>query len=350
MNNKIDPKKLNEEVQKAITKVVDSGIFIQGEMVRRFEQNFAKYLGVNHCVTCGNGTDALEMSLEVLSIGQGDEVILPAFGWVSPAMAVKRSGATPVFVDVEYTTGNIDISLVQAAISERTKAIIPIHLFGNPCDIISLRKLCGDYKIYLIEDCAQAHGAEVQGKKVGSFGELAVFSFYPTKNLGAFGDGGALVTNNDQLAEKLRALRDYGRTSRHEFNFAGRNSRLDEIQAAVLGVKLRYLDRINEERRERAKILWEKIALPKKDFPVNSVFHQFVIKVKDRDEVLSVLKQLDIHYPFTIPETINYHNNYPIAKGLSEESISLPLYTRLSEIEITYICDHLKSRSDQYEI
>lgn len=337
---------LSEELEEAISGVMKRGRFIAGEEVRKFEENYATYLGVDHCVTCANGTDALELVLQVCGIGMGDEVIVPAFGWISPALAVKRSGATPVFVDVSAETGNMDLNKAEKAISEKTKAIIPIHLFGDPCDIVQLKVLCQKHSILLIEDCAQSHGAEVNGLKTGSFGDLAIFSFYPTKNLGCMGDGGAIVTNRKDLADRLSALRDYGRVSRTEFRYEGRNSRLDEIQAAVLNVKLKYLDVWNLRRREIAGRYWAAMNRAIKDFPKDSVFYQFAVRVQDRARFIRELLEngiyTEVYYPFALQPVFTQDlSAFPNATLLSEQLVSLPVYQDLSDGEVALISNML---------
>ncbi|WP_421877803.1 DegT/DnrJ/EryC1/StrS family aminotransferase [Marinoscillum sp.] len=332
---------LKPELDEAINRVLGNGNFILGEEVSKFEQEFASYLSVAHCITCANGTDALELVLEALGIGRGDEVILPAFGWVSGAHAVRRARAKPVFVDVEISTGNIDVRLVQDAITDQTKAVMPIHLYGNPCDITTLRNICDKHQLYLIEDCAQAHGAEVEGQKVGTFGDAAIFSFYPTKNLGCFGDGGAVVTNDKNLADQIRMLRDYGRDGSGKFLFDGRNSRLDEIQAAVLRVKLGYLDQWNARRKEIASTYESALkgeGIVKSD---GSVHHQCVISVSDRDALRSHLEKSGIrtaiHYEFI--DTAAHH--FTQSNTLCQSVLSLPCFPELTEKEIVYICDEL---------
>ncbi|WP_258099938.1 DegT/DnrJ/EryC1/StrS family aminotransferase [Marinoscillum pacificum] len=333
---------LQEELDSAYGRVLKSGRYIGGEEVERFEHDFAQYLGANHCVSCANGTDAIEMSLEVLGIGPGDEVILPAFGWISGKHAVQRAEAIPVFVDVEGHTGNMDVSLIEAAITPKTKAIMPTHLYGKPCAIVELRNICDKNQLYLVEDCAQAHGAEVEGRKVGNFGDLSVFSFYPTKNLGCFGDGGALVTNNGDLAESLRRLKNYGKDSAGSFTQPGRNSRLDELQAAILNVKLSYLDQWNSRRKEIASsystILSNNLLLDSS----NSVNYQFVLNHDQREVFRSHLAKsgvsTELHYNFIL----NSSSEFPNAAKLSEQVMSLPVFPELTTQELSYICEQLK--------
>lgn len=339
---------IEAELSTAISRVIGKGQFILGEEVRLFEKRFADYLGVKHCITCANGTDALELALDVCGIGSGDEVIVPAFGWISPALATQKAGAIPIFSDVEWPSGNIDPAQIRGLITSKTKGIIPIHLFGNPCAIDEIKKICQEHSLYLIEDCAQAHGATVNGRKTGSIGDISVFSFYPTKNIGCLGDGGALVTDRDDLAERLRALRDYGRVSRSEFRYVGRNSRMDELQAAVLNVKLNYLDTWNAQRRAIAKRYWSSAGRGASDFPARSVFYQFQLPVKDRLTFRQKLEKAGVGTD-VYPVYIAHHLRalVPVTNQLSEMLISLPVYPNLTESEITYICEQLVSLEDQ---
>ena len=285
---------IQHELDAAIQRVMQRGQFILGEEVSLFEQNWAHYTGAKHCVTCANGTDALELALEVLGIGEGDEVILAAFGWISGSLAVKRVGATPVFVDIHPGTFHITEEEVAPAITAKTKAIIAVHLFGQYNPLEGILELCQKHDLRLIEDCAQAHGLFVEGKHVGNFGDIGTFSFYPTKNLGCLGDGGGLITNNDEWAKLLHAKRDYGRVN-GAFVYEGRNSRLDELQAAILNVKLPYLDSWNEKRREVAKWYAEvlrgvDIRLPDE---TKNVFYRYAVLLENNHgPILSSIHQL----------------------------------------------------------
>src|SRR5438874_10010181 len=244
---------IKNEVDQAIANVLADTAFISGKYAKIFEQEFAPYAGLQHCIGCGNGTDALELALAALGIGPGDEVLVPAFTWVSSAFCVSQLGAKPVFVDMLPTLYTIDPSKIEAKITSRTKAIIPVHLYGLPAEMDEIMAIARKHKLHVIEDCAQAHGATYKGRKVGTFGDIACFSFYPGKNLGAYGDAGCLCTNNEDLATKARKIANYGGLTRHEHEFAGRNSRLDGIQAAILTVKLKYIDRWNQARQRHAK-------------------------------------------------------------------------------------------------
>ncbi|MEM9339621.1 MAG: DegT/DnrJ/EryC1/StrS family aminotransferase, partial [Bacteroidota bacterium] len=233
---------IKSEVDHAIASVFETTSFIGGEPVRKFEEDFAQYLGANHCVSCANGTDAIEIALKALGVGPGDEVIVPALTWISTAGAVNNVGAAPVFVDVLADERTIDPSLIVPKITDKTRAILPVHLYGLPARMKEIKAIAVKHKLRIIEDCAQAHGAEIDGHKVGTMGDIATFSFYPSKNLGAYGDAGAIVTNDSELAERCKKLSNHGQLVKHDHQIIGRNSGLDAIQAAVLNVKLSYLD------------------------------------------------------------------------------------------------------------
>lgn len=343
-----DLKRQNESIashiNEAITEVFDSGQFILGGKVSAFEAAFAAYTGSKNCITCGNGTDALELSLQSLGVGEGDEVIVPAFGWVSPALAVNRVGADPVFADIESNGFNVSASTISPFINKNTKAVVIIHLYGNVCDINSIVKLCNEHGLLLIEDCAQAHGARVNGKHVGLFGDIGIFSFYPTKNLGCLGDGGCVITNNDEIAHRIAQLGNYGR-SNNQFQIEARNSRLDELQAALLLKKLPMLNQWNDRRREIATIydyhIKEKLGGKKNE--VNSVFYQYPLLSENRQELKKYLREkgieTDIHYPFTIPMALSLssHGQFPNAQQASEQVLSLPIFPELSNEEVFYI-------------
>jgi len=335
---------IKEELNFAMEKVMKRGVFILGDEVLLFERRWAEYVGTHHCITCGNGTDALELVLEAYGIGAGDEVIVPAFGWMSPALAVKRVGARPVFVDVEGPTGNIDVDKVSEALTNRTRAVIPIHLFGNPCRIEDLRSICVENALLLIEDCAQAHGAQVGGKRVGAFGNASIFSFYPTKNLSCLGDGGAIMTSDDDLAMKLMAKRNYGRSEGVNFHYSGRNSRMDELQAAILNVKLNYLEAWNEERRKIARIYWQALDMDMKRFPEYSVWYQFPLRVFERSMVIRKFNahhigtQIHAKYELNSPS-----DSLPMERKWLNEGFSIPIHQGLSASEIDYVTEKLKN-------
>lgn len=348
---------LKEEIDEAVFGTLSESWFVGGAHVDEFERLFADYLGVHHCIGCGNGTDALEITLKALDLGPGDEVIVPANSWISTAEAVTAVGATPVFVDVLEEELNIDPECLPKAISERTKCILVVHLTGRPARMEPIMSIARDQGILVVEDCAQAHGAAINDKKVGTFGIVGTFSFYPTKNLGAYGDGGCMVTNDPQLAEKLRRISNHGQLSRHDHQFPGRNSRLDSLQAAVLKVKLPYLETWNAKRNEIARwyddLLLETIRRPS-DLPgYLQVFHLYFIQTERRDQLEEFLKEkgiiTQIHYPNAIPFTQAYrHLGYtkdqlPKAYSLSQQILSLPMYPELTREQVETVSDSVNT-------
>ena len=260
-------KELNDELHQCFERVLKRSWYISGEEDASFEKSFADYCGSKYCIGVGNGLDALMLSLKALGIGAGDEVIVPSNTYIATSLAVTYVGATPVFVEPDIRTFNIDTSLIEASITERTKVIMPVHLYGQPCDMDPILNLASRYNLFVVEDCAQAHGATYKGKKVGTFGDLAGFSFYPGKNLGALGDAGAVVTNSKNYAEIVRALGNYGSDYKYHHILKGNNSRLDELQAAFLSAKLMILDKTNNERRRIARKYSEGIKNPKVCLP-----------------------------------------------------------------------------------
>ncbi|MCL5072874.1 MAG: DegT/DnrJ/EryC1/StrS family aminotransferase [Actinobacteria bacterium] len=345
-------KKYKKEFDSIISGVFKKGSFILGENLRHFEENFTRYLEVNHAIGVANGTDALFLALKAFGIGNGDEVITVSNTAVPTISAIDAAGAKPVFVDIEESTFNIDPLKIEPAITSKTKAIIPVHLYGNPCNMEKIVGIALRYNLKIIEDCAQAHGAEYKGKKVGTFGDYGAFSFYPSKNLGANGDGGMVVTGSDELAEKIRLLRNYGFADRYNSMLRGYNSRLDEIQAALLDFKLTRLNEWNERRYQIAdryiSELGELPILIPSVLPEHKhVFHLFVIRVKERQKFLEFMSDngisIIIHYPVPIHlqpayEFLNYkRGDFPVTEKVSEEIISLPVYPELEEKEISYI-------------
>ena len=278
-------KELDKELRAAFERVYERSWYIEGAEDESFERDFAKYCGVKYAVGVGNGLDSLMLSLTALQIGEGDEVIVPSNTFIATALAVTYAGARPVFVEPDIRTFNLDPLRIEEAVTERTRAIIPVHLYGQPCDMDSIRAVACKHHLLVLEDCAQAHGALYKGRRIGSFGDAAGFSFYPGKNLGALGDGGAVVTDNNDLAEKVRALGNYGSNYKYHHIYQGNNSRLDEIQAAFLHAKLPSLDRINENRREtaekyRTRIKNDAVILPYVNPDTEPVWHIFAIRVK----------------------------------------------------------------------
>lgn len=344
------------EIDQAIKQVIDSNHYILGFQVEEFEESFANCSETKFCVGLDSGVSALELGMRALGIGLGDEVITPVNSFIASSSAVSFTGATPVWVDVEPETFNIDPLLIEAKITPKTKAIMVVHLYGQPVDIDPILKIAEKHHLYLIEDACQAHGARYKGKKVGSFGTFAVFSFYPGKNLGALGDGGAVTTNDDKLATLLRQMRNYGQSKKYEHVFLGWNRRLDTLQAAVLNVKLRYLDSNNQKRRDVA----EKYSRLLSDLPIicplvsshsEHVFHLYVIQTEKRDELLTFLHEqgigAGIHYPTPINLQKAYQSlrlgqgSFPIAEEQSGKILSLPMYPELTDKQVDYISSKL---------
>ena len=307
---------IKEEIDQAVSNVISESAFIGGEYVSQFEEHLADYQQAKYCVGVGNGTDALEIAIESLNLPKGGEIIVPANSFIASAEAVSRSGYKIVFCDARSDDYTINIADLKKRITSNTVAIIAVHLYGHPCDMDPILKLALEYNFKIIEDCAQAHGAEYKGQKVGAIGDLGCFSFYPGKNLGAYGDGGAIVTNSEALALRCRMIANHGRIAKYDHKFEGRNSRLDGLQAAILTVKLRHLDKwtdtrimIANEYLERLKDIPE-ITLPVKQDWAKQVYHLFVIRHSNRDQIQAVLKesgvQTGIHYPIALPKLEAY--------------------------------------------
>ncbi|MDD5170688.1 MAG: DegT/DnrJ/EryC1/StrS family aminotransferase, partial [Syntrophales bacterium] len=280
-------KTIKEEVDQAIQDVIQDAAFIGGKYVKQFEDAFAAYCRTKYCIGVGNGTDALFIALSALGVGQGDEVITVANSFIATPEAITLAGARVVFVDCNEGTYNIDVEKITAAITPRTKAIIPVHLYGNPADMEGIRQIADGHGLFIVEDAAQAHGAEIDGRRTGTFGHAACFSFFPGKNLGAYGDGGAIVTNDDSLAVKCRMIANHGRVQKYDHEFEGMNSRLDGMQAAILSVKLGYLEGWTENRRRNAALYRSllqdaDVGLPLDRSHVRHVYHLFVVRVKQR--------------------------------------------------------------------
>ncbi|HRK88868.1 MAG TPA: DegT/DnrJ/EryC1/StrS family aminotransferase [Anaerolineales bacterium] len=339
---------IRAELDDAIARVLTKGSFILGDEVAAFEDEFAKYCSVAHAVGVASGTDALQIALLACGIGAGDEVIAPSHTAVATIAAIEMTGAKPVLVDIEVTRFGLDPAAVTAVITDQTRCIIPVHHYGCPADLNPILKIARAKKIFVLEDCSQAHGASYRGRKVGGWGDIAAFSFYPTKNLGALGDGGAVVTNDLQLAEKVRLLRQYGWKERYVSHVKGMNSRLDELQAAILRVKLRHLDKWNVRRCEVAALYLELLSgtdlvLPSLPEDSQHVFHQFVVRHPRRDELQAHLRAHGIHtlihYPVPVHLQPAYANLNPMDGTLSKseraahEVLSLPMFPELTEEE-----------------
>jgi len=344
------------DINYAIKEVIEGSHFIGGDKVLEFEKNYANYLSVKNCIGVGNGTDALFIALKCLGIGAGDEVITAANSFVATAEAIKLTGAEVVFVDCCPRTYNMNFEGIENKINNRTKAIIPVHLYGQPVEINKLQEISKRYNLFVIEDAAQAHGAHYQGKCVGSFGVCGCFSFYPGKNLGAYGDAGAIVTNDDELAEKIRMFANHGRMKKFNHQFVGVNSRLDGLQAAILNVKLKYLDGWILRRREIAQAynenLKEFLTVPEVFPHLTHSYHLYVVQVKAREMLRESLLQkgisTGIHYPIPLPflDAFAYlkhkKSDFPIAYSLKDNILSLPIHGNLADSQVEYIINQLK--------
>lgn len=340
-----------KEIDEAISRVLRTGWYILGDEVVKLEKEFADFIGVSFGVGTGSGTEALHLALSACGIGQGDEVITVSHTAVATVCAIELTGASPHFVDVEPQFYTIAPKKIKAAITPNTKAIIPVHIYGQPADMEPVLEVAKEHNLWVIEDCAQAHGALYKGKRVGSLGDIGCFSFYPTKNLGAIGDGGIMMTENEELAKKARLLREYGWAERYVSHFPGWNTRLDEIQAAILRVKLKYLDEDNLKRRQLADIYKSKLSqtsltLPKVRNGVSHVFHLYVVQSKKRDRLLSFLREKNIGASIHFPVPIHLQPAYRHLKGrdailetekAAEHILTLPMYPELSASDISQI-------------
>lgn len=345
---------IRSQIDRAIADSIRNTSFIGGQPVREFESAFAEYLGLNHVVGCANGTDSLEILMQAMGIGSGDEVIVPAHSWISTSESVSAVGARPVFVDTESDNFTIDVSKIEAAITSRTKAIIPVHLFGHPADMHVIMQLADKHGLKVIEDCAQAHGAMIEGKMVGTFGDAASFSFYPGKNLGAYGDAGAMATNDDALAEKARMIANHGQITKHHHRIEGRNSRLDGLQAAILLAKLPFLNQWTEQRIQHAATYHTMLQNSGLDLPATKpaykhVFHLYVIQSEKRDALKSFLAEQGvetaIHYPTALPFLNCYQNRnpstdqFPVAHAHQSRILSIPMFAELTEQQLQHVAN-----------
>ncbi len=343
---------IKQEIDSVISSVLKSGQYILGDNVDNFERKLAKFIGVKYCVGVASGTDAITLSLLANGIGTGDEVITTNFTAYPTVAGIINSGATPILVDVSLDNALIDVNLIEAAISQKTRAIISVHLYGHPCNMKAIKEISEKYKLILIEDCAQALGAEYNGKKIGSLGNCGAFSFYPTKNIGAYGDAGAVVTNNVSLYNQLISLRNYGNVNGHLHQENGLNSRLDEIQAAILGVKLKYVEEWNSRRIVIGNYYSDNIKnleLFFLDPNIKHVYHIFAIRSKKRETLMNHLKtsniETKVHYPTTIHQNDFVHSpnmsNYYQSTLLANEVMSIPINPWLTENEILTVINSI---------
>ena len=351
-------KEIEYKMLDAFKRVYDNNWFIQGKECEEFEKEFAAYCGADYCVGCGNGLDALYLILRAYGIGEGDEVIVPSNTYIATALAVSYTGAKPVFVEPFIETFNINPALIEDAVTDKTKAIMAVHLYGQPARMDEIKKVADKYNLKLIEDSAQAHGATYKGVKTGNLGDAAGFSFYPGKNLGALGDGGAIVTSDKELADMCRALGNYGSDYKYHHIYKGNNSRLDEVQAAMLRVKLHELDRWNKRRNEIAKMYIdgidnEKVITPVTEPDMTHVYHIFGIRCDRRDELEKYLNDKGIgtnkHYPIPMHMQGAYadlnipEGAYPIAEEISRTELSIPMYYGMTDDEAGYVIDVINS-------
>ena len=347
---------IKKEIDQAISDVIQDSAFIGGKYAKAFEQSFADYIGVKYCIGVGNGTDALYIALKALGISEGDEVITVANTFIATSEAITMTGARVVFVDCDAETYNIDIEKLEQAITPKTKAIIPVHLYGQSAEMDKIKDVAKKHNLYIVEDAAQAHGAEYQGQRIGTIGDMACFSFFPGKNLGAYGDAGAVVTNNDELARKARMLANHGRIEKYNHEFEGTNSRLDGLQAAILDVKLKHLDKWIERRRTIAKMydtgLKDVVITPGIMPNAKHVYHLYVIRITNRDMVKELLAEkgiaTGIHYPIPLPFLKAYsylgHKpaDFPVAYSMKDEILSLPIHGDMTDEQVEYVIASLK--------
>ncbi len=350
---------IKDEIDRAIANVINDTAFIGGKYVESFEQNYAREYGLKYVVGVANGTDALFIAMKALGIGPGDEVITVCNTWISTSETISLTGAKPVFVDIEPDYYNINTDLIEQKITERTKAIIPVHLYGQPANIEKVVEIARKHNLYVIEDCAQAHFAEFNGKYAGTFGDIATFSFYPGKNLGAYGDAGAVATNNEELALKMRMFSRHGALKKHDHRIEGINSRLDGLQAAILDVKLKYIHEWNRKRLEHALYynkLFEQnvpqVVTPEIRPGAKHIFHLYVIRTPRRDELKEFLAQngiaTAIHYPKILPMQPAYSylghkpGDFPVGYEYQDQILSLPMYPELTTEQIEYVVEKVK--------
>lgn len=351
-------KTIQGEIEQAVLEVLSSGHYVLGKNVETFEEELAKYLECKHVISCANGTDAISLALMALDIKPQDEIITVSHSFFATSEAIALVGAKPVFVDIDEKDFNINLAKIESLITKKTKAIIPVHLYGQPCEISSVTEIAKKHGLYVIEDCAQALGAKFNGKFVGTFGDVGTVSFFPTKNLGAFGDGGAIFTNNNDIATKLRQLRVHGSSKRYVHDYIGLNSRLDEIQAAILKVKLKYLDKWNTDRQNAAKHYdnlfngLREVITPHVKPNCHHIFHQYTIRTNNRDFLYEKLKELlietIIYYPIPIHLQkafgyLNYKSGaLPVTEKICNEILSVPIYPEITLDVQEYIVENIK--------
>jgi dTDP-4-amino-4,6-dideoxygalactose transaminase len=346
---------IKNDIDTAIASVITETAFIGGSYVKKFDQEYAAAYGAKHSIGVANGTDAIFIVLKMLGIGEGDEVITVANSWISTSETISQAGARPVFIDIEPDYYTIDPKKIEEKITPRTKAIIPVHLYGQPAAMDEIAAICKKHNLHLIEDCAQSHFAEFRGQRVGTFGIAATFSYYPGKNLGAYGDAGGIITNDDELAEKIRMYANHGALKKHQHFMEGINSRLDGIQAAILSAKLPHIHEWNQRRFENAMYYnelltgTEGIITPKVRENCSHIFHLYVIRTQNRDQLQNELKEQGIetaiHYPTALPNMPAYkylghsQEDFPVASAYQSQILSLPMYPELTREQIEYVAE-----------
>ncbi|MBI5180814.1 MAG: DegT/DnrJ/EryC1/StrS family aminotransferase [Nitrospirae bacterium] len=348
---------IEEEIDAKIKEIIHSSHFIIGNNVTEFEKEIAAYYDTKHAIGVASGTDALHLAILGCGIGKGDEVITTPFTFIATAEAITYTGARPVFVDIDEKTLNIDVKKIEKAITKNTKAILPVHLFGLSADMEKIKGLADEYKLKIIEDCAQSFGAEYKGKKTGAIGYAGCFSFFPSKNLGCYGDGGMVIMNDDNMSEKIRMLRNHGQKVRYYHSVIGYNSRLDEIQAGILRVKLKRIDEYNKKRRENARLYTEKlkgvnIIAPSEPDGYYHVFHQYSVRTSKRDSIQNGLTKAGIasaiYYPVPLHLQESYKElgykkgDFPVSEAAASDIISLPMYPELTAEQIDEVCKTIK--------
>tara|TARA_B100000427_G_scaffold328529_1_gene341845 strand:+ start:259 stop:1371 length:1113 start_codon:yes stop_codon:yes gene_type:complete len=354
---------IKDEIDQVIKEVIDKSLFIRGPYVDKFEEMFAKAMDSKHCISCANGTDALYIAMKALNLNPGDEVIAPAHSWISTTETITQAGGKVVFCDTKIDTFNIDVDQIESKITKNTVGIIPVHLYGQPADMDSIMQLSKKYNLWVLEDCAQAHYAKYKNKQVGTFGDIATFSFYPGKNLGAMGDAGAIVTNNDELADKMASFARHGGLKKGDHKIEGINSRMDGLQAAILSKKLPYLRNWTSARQERARKYHELLEnLPEVTRPFvidgsEHVWHLYVIKHRNRDNLTHHLKSKNIatviNYPIALPFLPAYSrfkhskNDFPNAYKNQSQILSIPIYPELTDAQMHYVVDSIKDFSSK---
>lgn len=348
---------IEDEIDAKIKEIIHSSHFIIGNNVMELEKEIASYYDAKHAIGVASGTDALHLAILGCGIGKGDEVITTPFTFIATAEAITYTGARPVFVDIDEKTFNIDVKKIKKAVTKKTKAILPVHLFGLSADMEKIKGLAAEYKLKIIEDCAQSFGALYKGKKTGAIGNAGCFSFFPSKNLGCYGDGGMVITNDDSMAEKIRILRNHGQKVRYYHSVIGYNSRLDEIQAGILRVKLKRIDEYNKKRKENARLYTEKlkgadIITPFEPEGYYHVFHQYSIRTSKRDSILKGLTDAGIasaiYYPVPLHLQESYKDlgykkgDFPVSEAVASDIISLPMYPELTAGQIDEVCKTIK--------